>query len=116
VKQVPAIIESAIDITQIAAEVRKAHIALRDAEAAEQRAEAEHEKASENAARRRFELGQGLIKARKAWPARRSTRRIWTISPRLSVARRPSQLLLLCQSTKRPQSRRSPTGYAPLSA
>jgi hypothetical protein len=71
VKQVPAIIESAIDITQIAAEVRKAHIALRDAEAAEQRAEAEHEKASENAARRRFELGQGLIKARKAWPARR---------------------------------------------
>jgi hypothetical protein len=77
VKQVPAIIESAIDITQIAAEVRKAHIALRDAEAAEQRAEVEHEKASELAARRRLELGQRLVKARKAWPSRGPKAKGW---------------------------------------
>lgn len=67
----------AVDVRQAARAVRKAHVALQDAERAESQAAEVHGQKADEAARRRLELGRELILARKAWPARGPNAKGW---------------------------------------
>lgn len=72
-----AIVESVVDIKQLSKRIAAAHIALQDADRVVDRVDAQAAGARAEQGRRRLELGEMLVEARKQWPARGPNAKGW---------------------------------------